>query len=59
MTIYIEISLRRLHEIEENQKITFLNVLITPTRDKKLETTVFRKETNTDLYINRNSHAHI
>ena len=32
-------------EIEENQKIKFL------------ETTVFRKETNTDLYINWNSDA--
>ena len=45
------------HEIEENQKITFLDVLITRTRDDKLEKTVFRKETNTDLYINWNSHA--
>ena len=47
------------YEIEENQKITFLNVLITGARDNKLETTVFRKETNTDLYINWNSHAPI
>ena len=47
------------HEIEENQKITFLDVLIIRTRDNKLETTVFRKETNTDLYINWNSHAPI
>ena len=47
------------HEIEENQKITFLDVLVIRTRDNKLEKTVFRKETNTDLYINRNSHAPI
>ena len=47
------------HEIEENQKITFLDVLIIRTRDNKLETTVFRKETNTDLYIPWNSHAPI
>ena len=47
------------HEIEENQKITFLDVHITRTRDDKLEKTVFRKETNTDLYINWNSHAPI
>ena len=47
------------HEIEENQEITFLDVLITRTRDDKLEKTVFRKETNTDLYINWNSHAPI
>ena len=44
------------HEIEENQKITFLDVLITRTRDNKLETRVFRKETNTVLYLNWNSH---
>ena len=44
-------------EIEENQKITFFDVLVTRTRGNKLETTVFRKETNTDLYINWNSHA--
>ena len=47
------------HEVEENQKITFLDVLIIRTRDNKLETTVFRKETNTDLYMNWNSHAPI
>ena len=46
------------HEIEEKQKITFLDVFITRTRDDKLETTVLRK-TNTDLYINWNSHAPI
>ena len=32
------------HDIEENQKITFLDVVIARTRDDKLETTVFRKE---------------
>ena len=48
------------HKIEENQKITFLEVLTARTRDNKLlETTVFRKETNADLYINWNSHAPI
>ena len=29
----------------------FLNVLITCTGNNKLETTRFRKETNTDLYV--------
>ena len=47
------------HEIEENQKIKFLDVLITRTGNNKLETTAFRKETNTDFYINWNSHAPI
>ena len=32
------------HDIEENQKITFLDVVIARTRDDKLEATVFRKE---------------
>ena len=52
-------NIQSTHEIEENQKITFLDVLITRTRDNKLETTVFRKETNTDLYITWNLHASI
>ena len=47
------------HGIEENQKITFLDVLITRIGHNKLETTVFREETNTDLYINWNTHAPI
>ena len=33
----------------------FLDVLVTRIRENKLETTVFGKETNIDLYIN--SHA--
>ena len=37
----------------------FFEVLVTRTRGNKLETIVFRKETNTDLYINWNSHAPI
>ena len=37
----------------------FFDVLIRLTRDNKLEATVFRKETNTDLYINWNSHVPI
>ena len=45
-------NIQLIHENEENQKITFLDVLIIRTRDSKLETTVFRKETNTDLYMN-------
>ena len=52
-------NIQFIHGIEENQKITFLDVLITRTGHNKLETTVFRKETNTDLYINWNTHAPI
>ena len=47
------------HEIEENQKITFLDVLITRTRENKSAVTVFRKKTNRNLYINWNSHGPI
>ena len=39
-------------EIEENQILSFLNVLITVTGSNKLETPVFRKATNIILYIN-------
>ena len=44
-------------EIEENQKITLLDVLMTRAKDNTLEPTVFRKETNTDLCINWDSYA--
>ena len=47
------------HKIEENQKIKFLDELITRTGNNKLEAKVFRKETHTDLYIKWNSHAPI
>ena len=47
------------HEIEENQKITFLDVLITRTRENKSAATVFRKKTNRNLHINWNSHGPI
>ena len=47
------------HEIEEKQKVTFLDVIITRTENNTLKTTVVRKETNVDLYINWNSHAPI
>lgn len=34
-----------------------LDVSITKLNDKIIETTVFRKENNTNMYINWNSHA--
>ena len=43
------------HKIEENQKIRFLDVLITVTTNNKLETKVIRKETSRDLHVNWNS----
>ena len=37
--------------------MTFLDVLVKRTAENQIETCVHRKETNTDLYINCNSHA--
>ena len=45
------------YELEKYQHILFLDVSIRRLTDGKLETTVFRKETNTDVYMNWNSHA--
>ena len=44
-------------ELEENNSINFLDVNIKRISNNKLETTVYRKTTNTDIYINWNSHA--
>ena len=45
------------YELEENNKITFLNVLINRINFSEIETSVYRKESNTDIYINWYSHA--
>ena len=45
------------YELEKYQRISFLDVSIRRLANGKLETTVFRKETNTDIYMNWNSHA--
>ena len=42
---------------EENQKIAFLDVLVSRRDDGELETKVYRKSTNTDIYMNWHSHA--
>ena len=47
------------YELEKYQRISFLDVLIRRLTNGKLETTVFRKETNTYIYMNWNSHAPI
>ena len=49
------------YELEENGKIPFLDVLTTRSNKNKntIETTVYRKETNTDIYINWFAHAPI
>ena len=45
------------YELEKYQRISFLDVSIRRLTNGKLKTTVFRKETNTDIYMNWNSHA--
>ena len=45
------------YELEKFNKISFLNVLVSKMIDGKLTTTVYRKPTNTDLYINWYSHS--
>ena len=45
------------HELEEKGSIPFLDVKISRTEDDEIETSVYRKETNTDIYMNWYSHA--
>ena len=46
------------YELEDHGKISFLDVLVTKTdTNGSLETSVFRKTTNTDIYMNWKSHA--
>ena len=45
------------HELEQEQKLPFLDVLIKRTETDEIETSVYRKPTNTDIYMNWKSHA--
>ena len=45
------------YELEKLNKIYFLDVLISRMEDHRLTTTVYRKPTNTNLYINWYSHS--
>ena len=44
------------HEAEHNNKLPFLDVLLVKNVNK-LDPTVYRKPTNTDIYLNWNMHA--
>ena len=44
-------SIKFTYEVEKTNKLPFLDILITKTTDGKLETSVYRKTTNTDIYI--------
>ena len=50
-------KIRFTHEDEEDNHIAFLDVAVTRGKDKKLETSVYRKPTNTDVYMNWYAHA--
>ena len=44
------------YEVEHNNKLPFLDVLLIKNANK-IDTTVYRKPTNTDVYLNWNTHA--
>ena len=50
-------NLKFTYELEGNNKITFLDVLINRISFKEIKTSVYRKKSNTDIYINWYSHA--
>ena len=43
-------------EVREDESMTFLDILVKPEEDGSLKTSVFRKTTHTDLYLQWNSH---
>ena len=43
-------------EIREDGSMPFLDILVTPEEDGSLKTSVFRKTTHTDLYLQLDSH---
>ena len=45
------------HELEEEGMIPFLDVKVLRVEDDQIETSVYRKVTNTDIYMNWYSHA--
>ena len=44
------------YEVERNNKLPFLDVLLIKNANQ-IDTTVYRKSTNTDVYLNWNAHA--
>ena len=45
------------YEVERDSKISFLNVLVIRDSNNKITTTVYRKSTNNDIYLNWDSFA--
>ena len=50
-------SIKFTHELENEEKLPFLDVLVKRTGRDDIETSVYRKATNTDIYMNWKSHA--
>ena len=50
-------SIKFTHEVENDRKISFLDVLIKRNEEGGVDTSVYRKPTNTDIYINWKAHA--
>ena len=46
-----------IYELEENNKISFLNALVKRTLNNKFKRSIFRKSTKTDIQMNWNTHA--
>ena len=44
------------YEVEHNNKLTFLDVLLIK-KANNIDTTIYRKPRNTDIYLNWNSHT--
>ena len=55
LNIYLK-QIQFTYELEKDQRISLLDVSIRRLANGKLKTTVFSKETYTDVYMNWNSH---
>ena len=51
------LNIKFTYELESNNKLAFLDVSARRTNDNKVETSVYRKATCTNIYINWQSHA--
>ena len=50
-------NIKFMYQLEENNKITFLDVFFNRTRFNEIETNVYREESNSDIDINWYSHV--